>query len=155
MREARLNQVESWIIKMLQQVPDALLDNIIIFGSAAIALNGYYLQEPPKDLDLFVSPEVFSALQTLGFATFAKSDIVGMTLVKNEVEAFTDFNGIAYQQVKANSHILRQPKPVRYADIADIKAWKQIRNQPKDRLHLQEIEALANQSVRASSLISS
>ena len=140
MSNADISKITEWAEILIAKVPEHLHDDIIIFGSAAIALNQYQILDSPKDLDVFVSPSAFHSLQEIGFPKFDKGAVFGISILPGFVEAFEDFNGIPFNQVKRNSKHYSFSKPLRYADIADIKEWKTLRGSEKDVKHLYQIQ---------------
>ncbi|MBU2644348.1 hypothetical protein KKI24_06530 [bacterium] len=137
-----IKKIASQIRRLLDRIPIAVLDDSVIFGSAAIALNGIDLKRETNDLDLFVSESIFKRLKTdCSTREVEKSD--GITCLEvgiPDVEIWKTFPGVTHSQVRKHSRKLEQSKGLLVASLDDLRTWKKSQGRQKD---LEDLKTMA------------
>ncbi|MFH2133243.1 MAG: hypothetical protein ABIK68_22920 [bacterium] len=137
-----IRKIASQIRRLLEKIPVAVLDDSVIFGSAAIALNGIDLKRETNDLDLFVSESLYKRLKT-DYSTYevVKSD--GVTCLEvgvPDIEIWKTFPGVSHFQVRKHSRKLEQSQGLLVASLDDLRIWKKSQGRQKDLEDLKYLE---------------
>lgn len=135
-------------MKRAEEVLQSNAANCVIFGSAAVALNGFNLGRPVGDLDIFVSEDMFNFLaDRFGVKYKAASeggDVPYILPVQGmNIEILKSFPGVTFDDVLDRSRPI-EDSPFRLASSEDLKAWKGAQGRLKDIADLD----VMNQSVK-------
>ena len=119
--------------------------NFVIFGSAAIALNGVDLKREINDLDVFVSEQTFKNLETR-FELKHKSGKddeppVPFYAPAEKIEILKSFPGVLFEDVRLKAKPLAACGEFPVGQLADLKLWKTEQARPKDMDDLKAIAA--------------
>ena len=128
------------VLKEKLDPPD--LDQLVIFGSAAMVLNGVDIQRPVDDLDVFVSPTLFNKLARK-FGTQYKpakegGEIPFVSFGQDPIEILATFPGVEYADVMNQATIGEDG--IRIGSLLHLKCWKKVQGREKDLADVQAIE---------------
>jgi hypothetical protein len=123
------------LLDLTRSLVDAsLLSQVVILGSAALSLHGLKLNRIPRDLDLFVSAEVFDRWPMQGFQRLpheASEKIrPGLT---DKIEILKVFPGVTFEEVASAAVSLEAARPMRVGSLEHLLKWKRAQNRPKDQ----------------------
>ena len=115
-------------------LPEDERGNIVIFGSAAVALNGVDLGRKVNDLDVFVSDETFERLkEKCGLEELTKNgDVPYLEFENLEVEILKTFPGVEFSEVKACSSTSDISQELMFGDLEMLSRWKRKQGRDKD-----------------------
>jgi hypothetical protein len=136
----------------------------VIFGSAALLLNGIDLEREIGDLDIFLSEQDWREIKAK-IERFAPDDkkyqiafkakleapeeqIGRIVLYGGKVELLCEFPGVAFSEVFARSQIMPDSSGLRVAHKQDLIAWKQAQGGDKSKSDLAKI---MNSAIQAKS----
>ena len=117
-------------------------ENFVIFGSAAICLNGVDLQREINDLDVFVSETTFNNLKSCFTEQFKKGGDgpVPFLSPETDIEILKSFPGVQFDQVHRNARPLPQSQGFLVGVMDDLIKWKETQGRPKDLRDLEIIK---------------
>ena len=136
MTGTNLERVERLIGQLLQVIPLPELSEAVIFGSAAVTLNGTQLTRMVDYLDLFVSAEGYERLRSRGTEVEKTSTLHCLMVPALEVEVWASFPGVDYPGVLSRARVLSNSRGLLVAVQQDIEACKRAQNRAKDRADL-------------------
>jgi hypothetical protein len=112
----------------------------IVFGSAPLALAG--LPRQPRDLDLFVSPDLYQEL--VDDQRPEQTDAQGhhFLLLAEGIEVWASFPGVSWDKVAARARLDPRTSGLKVADLSDVRATKLALGRPRDLADIQLIDAL-------------
>lgn len=118
-------------------------ENFVLFGSAAIALNGVDLRREINDLDVFVSDETFKNLAPRFELKHkeGKGDEppVPFYLPAEKIEILKSFPGVLFEDVRRRAGPMPTSGGFPVGHLDDLKAWKAEQGRPKDQDDLRTI----------------
>lgn len=117
--------------------------NYVLFGSAAILMNGVDLGRAIADLDIFVSDATFRSLKgrfPLRSKDASEGGLVCSYIPAENVEILKSFPGVTFEQVRINARLVEVAHGFALADLNDLKRWKETQNRPKDIGDIRAIE---------------
>ena len=142
-----MNDQNDHVFRLLQDLasglPEGFHEKIVIFGSAAMLLNGVEMKRPVDDLDVFVSSDTFEELRGRfdeETASATEGGSIPKIVIGDKIEAFESFPGIEFSEAFCGSKILPNTGPFRVASLQHLQQWKKAQNRPKDREDLKAIE---------------
>jgi hypothetical protein len=117
------------------------ISGIVIFGSAAISLNGIDLGRPPNDIDIFVSDEAFSQLKRLFPERIktAPDGAVPYLVPCPFVEILKTFPGVSFEAVAKRAKKRPNSKGILVGSLVDLIIWKNSQGREKDSADLDQI----------------
>ncbi|WP_394841788.1 hypothetical protein LZC95_32515 [Pendulispora brunnea] len=108
-----------------EHIPPRLLAEVVVMGSAAIALHGVDLGRAPGDIDLFVSVSTLDAWPSEGFTRGTKHGIPRITADATDLlEIFATFPGVAFDAVNSRAGATPISHGLRVAALDDLLTWK-------------------------------
>lgn len=115
-------------------------DSFIVTGGAPLAMAGL---RNASDIDLFVSPELYKQLATIGWQPVQKPDSDRIGLVYDVFEAhqhweFDGYMAVFKEQQKLAAHIDGIP----FMTLSQTKLWKSAFGRPKDFADIQLIDSV-------------
>ena len=137
----------SYLERLIQNFADLIEDNerkkFIIFGSAAIILNGVDLGREPDDLDFFVSEATFENLskrfKVKNEAKEIGEIIESLTPLPN-VEIYKTFPGVLFDLVSRNIKLSLKTKGFPLGNLEYLETWKSTQGRLKDIKDLAKIK---------------
>lgn len=142
-----MNDQNDHVFRLLQdlasRLPEEFHEKVVIFGSAAMLLNGVEMKRPVDDLDVFVSSEIFEELRELfdeKWKPATEGGSVPYIVICEEVEGLKSFPGVEFGDALCRSKVLPNSKSFRVASLAHLRRWKETQNREKDREDLKAIE---------------
>ena len=142
-----MNDQNDHVSRLLQdlasRLPEEFHEKVVIFGSAAMLLNGVRMERSVKDLDVFVSSETFEELRVRfdeKWKPATEGGSVPYIEICEEVEALKSFPGIEFDDAVCRSKVLPNSKRFRVASLAHLRQWKKAQNRSKDRNDLKAID---------------
>ncbi|HET9850475.1 MAG TPA: hypothetical protein VFP35_02515 [Candidatus Saccharimonadales bacterium] len=112
-------------------------NSYVVFGSCPLAVAGI---RPSDDIDLFITPELFSALKQNGWQEVDKGSAVN-PLRHDIFEAYDNWDIGDYRptvaQLLASADII---DGVPVVSLAEVRKWKQAMGRPKDRADIHLID---------------
>lgn len=118
---------------LITRLPANLLTDAVVFGSAAIVLNGVDLGRQIDDLDVFVSDASYGALKAhhLCQEVEKKPGVYALRVDGvDDVEILKTFPGVTHVGVMASARHL--PHGLRVAALTDLCTWKKTQGREKD-----------------------
>ena len=137
------DHVSKLLRDLASRVPAELYEEIVIFGSSAMILNGVRLERPVDDLDVFVSSKTFEELRALfdeKMKPATEGGSVPYIVIREKVEALKSFPGIEFGDALCRSQVLPNSKPFRVASLPHLRRWKEAQDRRKDRDDLKAID---------------
>ncbi len=131
------------LLQRISRLCSTFQDELVVFGSAAIVLNGIELGRPVADLDLFASDATFSRLSDKFSLRYKQ--INGGTapyIVPIEglpIEILTSFPGVRFENVHARAQPSDAAVGFRLGTLADLRTWKLAHRREKD---MRDIDAM-------------
>jgi hypothetical protein len=131
--------IEQLLATAASRLGPARSGRAIVFGSAPLLLAG--LPRQPRDLDLFVSEDLYLELLE---ELHEECDEQGHTflLLADGVEVWSSFPGVRWEQVAGRARLDPRTSGLRVADLADVRATKAALGRPRDLADIQLIDAL-------------
>lgn len=131
--------IQGVLRQFFSRIPPEEREGIIVFGSAAIILNGVPISPGASDLDLFVSDRTFSRLEGNFVRHFKKATEGGEIpfLVHPDVpsaEIFRSFPGVTYSGVHARAQKRPMSEGLLVGALEDLRSWKLAHGRDKDIL---------------------
>ena len=137
------DRVGGLLQELSTRLPEQLHENVLIFGSSAIVLNGVCLDRQIDDLDVFVSEETFDGLRSM-FAEEWKRAKEGCEIpyleIGDKIELLASFPGVEFNDVFSRSQVLPHSAPFRVAALRDLRLWKVEQGRPKDMNDIKAID---------------
>jgi hypothetical protein len=134
--------LSQWIELLLRSLPREDLQNVVIFGSAAIALNGVDLGRPPKDLDVFVDDKTYDRLKK-SIPEHEKRGNNNVTVPYlmpfPHIEILRTFPGVSFTKVHERASTKSQSQGLLVASLVDLIIWKNSQGRTKDVCDLKRI----------------
>ncbi len=112
----------------------------IVFGSGPLVLAG--LPRQPRDLDLFVSEDLYQELAEEDRPEQLDDKGHAYLLLADDIEVWSSFPGVSWDQVSARARLDPRTSGIRVADLADVRATKAALGRPRDLADIQLIDAL-------------
>ncbi|WP_394831105.1 hypothetical protein LVJ94_31795 [Pendulispora rubella] len=113
------------VLLVCERIPAELLPQVIVMGSAAIALHGVDLGRAPGDIDLFVSASALETWPSQGFHRSEKHSIARISIAGSDLlEIFATFPGVTFAAVEADARATPLSRGVRVAALRDLLGWK-------------------------------
>ncbi len=112
-------------------------NSYVVFGSCPLAIAGI---REANDIDLLVSPELFSDLRKSGWKELEKSP-ADRPLVHDVFEAHENWNFTPYQPTL--EHLLSSATTIDgipFASIEEVRKWKVTSGRPKDLADIELID---------------
>jgi hypothetical protein len=133
------------LLGSLVQLDARDLDELVVFGSAAIALNGVNLGRPVKDLDLFVSSATFERLGNTFPVQFKAASEGGQVpfIAPFEglpIEILASFPGVQFADVYGRARPTNASEGRRVGALEDLRRWKVAQGREKDREDIKAID---------------
>ncbi len=123
-----------------RMLPDDARMRAIVFGSTPMALAG--LPRPPRDLDLFVPPELYERLRRRGVPEQRDPDGAAHLALDPRIEVWCSFPGVSWKDVATRARLDPRAHGMRVADLADVRAYKLALARPSDLADVALIEGL-------------
>lgn len=120
---------------LLEVIPIALLHDAIIFGSAAITLNGIDIHREIDDLDIFVSKKSYSQLRLHPkLYEEQKNETLKYLSVKGKknIELLAIIPDADFHMIMMNARSLDKSSQLLVASVSDLCKWKKIQGRKKD-----------------------
>jgi len=117
--------------------------NFVIFGSAAIKMNGVDLGRTIADFDVFVAEETFATLATR-FAASQKNGndgIVPFYAPAENIEILKSFPGVVFDDVAHGAGITEVSFGFPVGNLDDLRKWKTAQGRDKDKVDIKRIDA--------------
>jgi hypothetical protein len=133
--------LSSLISKFIATLPEDEKANVLIFGSAAIVLNGVDLGRPISDLDVFVSERSFDRLGKK-YEQKSKNGADGIVPYLepcNCVEVLQSFPGVSFESAYRRASVKRESQTLRVGSLVDLIIWKNAQGREKDLSDLDQI----------------
>jgi hypothetical protein len=134
MFEENIKKISALIQLLSDRFPIEKLSDTVIFGSAAITLNGKDLQRPIDDLDIFASDSAYIRLKNKSIISEVEKS-PGVAFLKvgvPKIEIWRTFPGVNFQKVKARANKLEHSFGLPVASLEDLRIWKKEQGRPKD-----------------------
>ncbi len=142
MSSDNLARISGLIRQARRTIADEYLAEAVIFGSAAIVLNGIDLHRAVDDLDIFVSEAAYARLEDGAFETEEKAPgVVALHFGAPNIEIFKEFPGVSHAEVLRNAAPQEGSLGMRVASLDDLMTWKYAQNRKKDRKDIAAIQA--------------
>jgi hypothetical protein len=131
--------IESLLATAAERLGPSRSGRAIVFGSAPLVLAG--LPRQPRDLDLFVSEDLYRELRE---DIEEEVDDQGHSFLRlaDDIEVWSSFPGVCWEQVAGRSRLDPRTSGLRVADLADVRATKAALGRPRDLADIQLIDAL-------------
>jgi len=146
-REIAVRLVDSLVVAISADEASKML----IFGSAAVALQGVDLGRAINDLDIFVSEAIFERL-ALRFGVEERAAPEGGTIffirpVKDvEIEILKTIPGLTFEPVFSRAFPLDGTRGLKVGSLADLQMWKRTQGRPKDLADIDAIDRFMNEA---------
>ena len=132
--------IESLLVDAARLLGPHRSGRAIVFGSAPMVLAG--LPRQPRDIDLFVPPELYQELLDDGGDERSDDQGHSYLLLDEGVEVWSSFPGVSWAQVAARSRLDPRSAGLRIADLSDVRRYKVALGRPRDLADIQLIDAL-------------
>ena len=137
-----IEKLSSLIQKLCNKFPKNDLNEMIIFGSAAVTLHGRDLERKINDLDIFVSKSLFCELKSKhSLIEIEKSK--GVKYLQTgipKIELWKSFPGVTFDIVKKNAEVRDQSNGLLVASLEYLRIWKTTQGRTKDISDLKKME---------------
>ena len=139
--------------RLSRRVDKYFHQNLVVFGSCAMELNGVELGRPVGDLDIFVSQSIFDELNKF-FVQKGKSAKEGGEIpyleIAENIEMLKSFPGVEFDDVYGRSRVLEHSRGFRVGSLSDLRDWKLEQGRPKDRDDIKRINHRIHEGARVS-----
>jgi hypothetical protein len=136
-----MRKLDTFIRDAVSKLPSDVIADLVIFGSAPLAMDRVGIREDIKDLDLFASEQTFEELVRRGFRARVKlkdkvtgEDVLHIVVAGDdadpEIEVLKTFQGVAFGDVHRNAAM--HPSGFRIGVLADVRTWKVASGRQKD-----------------------
>jgi len=112
----------------------------IVFGSTPLVLAG--LPRQPRDLDLFVAPDLYQELLDGDHTEQVDAEGHSFVLLAEGIEVWASFPGVDWKKVAARARLDPRTNGLKVADLSDVRASKLALGRPQDLADIQLIDAL-------------
>jgi len=149
MLTANMSKISALIEQLLATVPIADLTDVVVFGSAAITLNGTDLDRSVDDLDLFASDETFARLRARRGTDEVekKPGLFFLSVGIPKVEIWKTFPGVTHSEARDNARVLEGSHGLLVAALEELYAWKSAQPGEKHLNDLKRMRCAANQHI--------
>ena len=134
------------LVKAFRTVMDREVQgDFVLFGSAAISLNGIDLQREIADLDVFVSATTFERLKhrfALEWKGGKHSERVPFYKPAPDIEILQSFPGVSFDEVQKRASQTPESEGFPVGALDDLVVWKKAQGRDKD---LKDIAAIQTQ----------
>lgn len=134
-----IQRMSSLIEKLCAKIDRNDLIDLVIFGSAAVILNGKDLKREINDLDLYAPDTLFSALK-VKYSFHEAQKTSGISYLKvgiPKIEIWKSFPGVSYDQARKNAIRCDHSNGLLVACLEDLRVWKRTQGRKKDLIDLQ------------------
>lgn len=130
-------QIQGVLRQVVSRIPIEEREGIVVFGSAAIVLNGVGLSPGANDLDLFASDRTFSRLEGIFVRRLKKATEGGEIpfLALPDVplaEIFRSFPGVTYSEIRTRAQERPMSEGLLVGALDDLRTWKLAHGRSKD-----------------------
>ncbi|WNV06656.1 hypothetical protein RP726_09675 [Candidatus Methylospira mobilis] len=145
MSGSNIDNIACLINKLFEKTKNGELENVVIFGSSAIALNEINLDRHIDDLDIFVSECDYNKLKnnknfSEQYKTSKDGQIPYLTPKDGvKIEILKTFPGVIHAEVLKNSSKKENSQNLNVASICDLIKWKKNQGRDKDICDLMKI----------------
>ncbi len=112
----------------------------IVFGSAPLVLAG--LPRKPRDLDLFVSEDLYQELAKELLPEHTDEQGHRFLLLAEGIEVWSSFPGVSWEQASGRARLDPRTSGLKVADLVDVRATKVALGRPRDLADIELIDAL-------------
>lgn len=151
-RSQNLTKATQLIAALIELVPEPLLVDAVVFGSAAIVLQGIDLERPISDLDLFVAEPAYAKLKAEAVCEEVEKKPGVYALQINgleDVEILKGFPGVEHSQVLKRATVLPDSCGLLVASLEDLGSWKAAQGREKDLADLACMDSEESRNGRA------